>query len=324
MSHEEIFDEAVEGLLGRFFKNFKGIPKVDESIQAYDQWHSPIETVHYMCLPDDPSKEEEEEEEEEEDDEDSEPLGDSDIVSFDSESATDTSKRPAEDVDDEEIIDEDVEEAADAVRTAAETTADDVVALARDAVADVRSIAEATTDDAATDLYEKSRKNIQVVQERSEAARYVAQLEKDIIDECHRTADFLKKYDDVVASFRIERQEFEVEKSQLKGQETKLSGQVLDWRNAHSRIADDNEQVKAHLEESEKDREKQRSMHRDFGVMLAEAMLAVRSHEASLKKQREDLQELSDAAEALVDMFVEDAHVSTVSFALLLCTGEDA
>nr|XP_034577129.1 uncharacterized protein LOC117840718 [Setaria viridis] len=131
MSVEDISDDVVEDLLGKFFNNFQGVPKVDESIQEFDKWYKPREEdvfsyfsppppdadgaknakfVHYVHLPDDPSEEE---------DGDYEVHGDSDIASPDSELSdhvsvqsrvlkgykfgTNTSKRPAGDVGDKEV-----------------------------------------------------------------------------------------------------------------------------------------------------------------------------------------------------------------------------
>lgn len=50
MSVEDISDEAVEELLGCFFKNFQGVLKVDETVQAYDNWHKPREVIHPIVV----------------------------------------------------------------------------------------------------------------------------------------------------------------------------------------------------------------------------------------------------------------------------------
>ncbi|RCV29474.1 hypothetical protein SETIT_6G016500v2 [Setaria italica] len=151
-------------------------------------------------------------------------------------------------------------------------------------------------------LHEKSCRNLQVMQERSEAARRVALLEKEILEERRRTTEFLAKYDSAVASFQVEQREAEFEKNrvvarnkslnqkleELKGQEVILRNQVTDWRNAHSRLAEENDQLKARLEKVEKDLERESKMRRDDEVSLVGAM-------TSIKDQQERLQELTEA-----------------------------
>lgn len=50
MSAEDISDKRVEELLGRFFKNYQGVPKFDESVQAYDNRHKPREVIYPLVL----------------------------------------------------------------------------------------------------------------------------------------------------------------------------------------------------------------------------------------------------------------------------------
>lgn len=50
MPAEDISDEPVEELLGRFFKNFEGVLKVDETVQAYDNWHKHREVIHPLVF----------------------------------------------------------------------------------------------------------------------------------------------------------------------------------------------------------------------------------------------------------------------------------
>lgn len=43
----------------------------------------------------------------------------------------------------------------------------------------------------------------------------MAQLEKDLVDEQHRTIEYLKSHEEVVKSFQIERHEHEAERNRL-------------------------------------------------------------------------------------------------------------
>ncbi|XP_022684815.1 uncharacterized protein LOC111258198 [Setaria italica] len=135
-------------------------------------------------------------------------------------------------------------------------------------------------------LYDKSCKHAEAV-----ATHRVAQLEKEMVDERRHTAEFLNKYQDDVNSFQIERQVHNTKKSrmeartktlhwrleELKGQEAKLSSQVLDWRNAHSRAADEVEQLRAQLAKAREAHEKEKDNRQNLDIMHAEAMLAVKS-----------------------------------------------
>lgn len=51
MSPEEISDNTVEALLVKFFKNFQGVPVVDESIREFDSWHKPREVTCLLISP---------------------------------------------------------------------------------------------------------------------------------------------------------------------------------------------------------------------------------------------------------------------------------
>ena len=51
MSPKEISNNTVEALMVKFFKNFQGVPVVDESIREFDRWHKPREVTCYMNCP---------------------------------------------------------------------------------------------------------------------------------------------------------------------------------------------------------------------------------------------------------------------------------
>nr|TKW26558.1 hypothetical protein SEVIR_3G198100v2 [Setaria viridis] len=55
------------------------------------------------------------------------------------------------------------------------------------------------------DMFKRSHQNVQLLREQSEVAHRVELLEKEISEECRRTAQFLEQYDSVVASFQVER-----------------------------------------------------------------------------------------------------------------------
>ena len=65
---------------------------------------------------------------------------------------------------------------------------------------------------------------------------------------------------------------------ELKRQEAAARSQVLDGRNAHDRVADEAERLRAALTEARVACEHQRDRKMQNGVMLALAMVACRDH----------------------------------------------
>nr|TKV90689.1 hypothetical protein SEVIR_9G045401v2 [Setaria viridis] len=81
---------------------------------------------------------------------------------------------------------------------------------------------------------------------------------------------------------------------ELKGQEARLSSDVLDWRNACSRAVDEAEQLRTRLAVVEAERDKAEDQRMKFVVMLAKSMIGIRSGAEKLKA-------LTEAAQAVAD-----------------------
>lgn len=88
---------------------------------------------------------------------------------------------------------------------------------------------------------------------------------------------------------------------ELKKQEAAARSQVLDWRKAHDRVADESELLRAALTEALAACEHQRYRKMQNGVMLAMALVACRDHAQTMGMLRGELQELTVAAEDLVN-----------------------
>lgn len=67
-------------------------------------------------------------------------------------------------------------------------------------------------------MYDQAQKNTQLLRERAEAARRVAQLENELVDERRRLAGYLKTHDEAAKSFAIERREHEAAMKKLDAQ----------------------------------------------------------------------------------------------------------
>ncbi|XP_066335053.1 uncharacterized protein [Miscanthus floridulus] len=59
MSVEDVSDDDVETLLGKLFKNFRGVPEVPEEIQQVDAWYAPRKSRVLTGYPIEPPEEEE-------------------------------------------------------------------------------------------------------------------------------------------------------------------------------------------------------------------------------------------------------------------------
>lgn len=88
---------------------------------------------------------------------------------------------------------------------------------------------------------------------------------------------------------------------ELKKQEAAARSQVLDWRKAHDRVADESELLRVALTEALAACERQRYRKMQNGVMLAMALVACRDHAQTMGMLRGELQELTVAAEDLVN-----------------------
>ncbi|XP_022684341.1 uncharacterized protein LOC111257985 [Setaria italica] len=112
------------------------------------------------------------------------------------------------------------------------------------------------------ELYDQTQRNTRALQERNE------QLEQ----ECARLTESLKVHEVGAKSFDVERSDHEVlqqklesrykslnkKYQELKRKETVASSQLLDWRNAHDRVADEAEHLRASLMEAQAACEHQR------------------------------------------------------------------
>lgn len=139
----------------------------------------------------------------------------------------------------------------------------------------------------------------------------VAQLEQ----ECGRLTESLRVYEDAAKSFAVEQRDHEIlqeplenrykslnkKYQELKRKETVVSSQLLDWRNAHDRVADEANHLRASLAEAQATCEHQRDRKNQNGVMLAMAMVACRDHGRTIGRLQGELQELTSAAQDVVN-----------------------
>lgn len=83
-------------------------------------------------------------------------------------------------------------------------------------------------------------------------------------------------------------------------QEAAARSQVIDWRNAHDRVADEAKHLGAALTEAQAACEHQRDRKMQNGVLLAMAMVACRDHAQTFGTLWGELRELSGAVEDLL------------------------
>ena len=96
--------------------------------------------------------------------------------------------------------------------------------------------------------------------------------------------------------------------AELKKNEATASSQLFDWRNAHDRVADEAVSLRATLAKTQvvliraqETWEHEREMKHQIGVMLARAMIDIRSNARTVERLEGDLQELTSAAQDAVN-----------------------
>nr|TKW00103.1 hypothetical protein SEVIR_8G086833v2 [Setaria viridis] len=134
------------------------------------------------------------------------------------------------------------------------------------------------------------------LQRAMDVFRGVQERNHQMEQECARLKEALRVHEVGVKPFAVERADHAVLQEklesrykslnkkyhELKKQEASARNQVIDWRNAHDRVANEAEHLRAALAEAEAACEHQRDRKMQIGVMLAMAMVACRDHAQTL------------------------------------------
>nr|TKW28327.1 hypothetical protein SEVIR_3G310903v2 [Setaria viridis] len=281
MSDEDISDDDVEALLDKFFRNYQGVTVIPAAFHQYDAWYEP-----------EVSEEESEAVVEESEDEPSPPVKRRRVVrKMSAAKSASTPKKSRDEAVSEEMAVSDPEFGDAAVDTVSERVLSIETMVAPELTAPTPSVAmPPIADQAVLGLPARvaglCEKTVPAAVPAAPSTRPPVAEKKRVRLPPRSTRWLWPEFFCFV---------------ELKKQEAAARSQVIDWRNAHDRVADEAEHLRAALMEAQAACEHQWDRKMQNGVMLAMAMVACRDHAQTLGTLRGELRELSGEAEDLVN-----------------------